>query len=64
MKKLTITCTGVKIGFLGIGREPIKEVSTFYVTGSRLSVKKAEDNAVSNFMKKYNLGSAGVSSYL
>lgn len=60
-KKLEIIVTGRKYVH-PLGRMPITEKSLVTVTGSQLSVRKAESEAVTSFFNKHKTGSCGLQS--
>lgn len=61
-KKLIVEITGKQVVlFVCIPRKKVYEVE---VTGSRLSIRRAEAKCINDFMSEYNTGSCGVKSTL
>jgi hypothetical protein len=61
IQTLEITVIGQKY-IHPIGFKEVKMVRTEKITGSRLSIRKAESKAVSDFFAEHKLGSCGLSS--
>ena len=64
LKTLEIVCTGRRYDHYLKQMVPFTKTTTVEVTGSRLSIRRAEDKTVSAFITDHNLGSAGLKSKL
>lgn len=61
-KTITITVTGNQYPF-GI-KIPRIEIYTYNTTGSNLDIRRKESMAITDFMRKYNIGSCGAKSVI